>query len=71
MFFLRTLRTCTLRPVQFVRNGNVIGGKLMDGCEIYRTAEIVLGKISGMKFTRRYDKETGYFELMPDVLSPN
>lgn len=42
----------------------------MDGCEIYRTAEIVLGKIAGMKFKRTYDSETGYFELQPVVKPP-
>ena len=78
----------------------MIGGKLLDGCEVYRTAEIILGKIMGtlyidksnlfsktknivlniislillntvgMRFRRKYDKETGYFELAPDVISP-
>ena len=43
--------------------GNVIGGHVKEGCIVYTTAEIVLGQEEGMKFTREYDKETGFKEL--------
>lgn len=44
-------------------SGKVIGGHLLDGCRIYTTAEIVIGKLSNLKFSREYDEETGFKEL--------
>lgn len=46
--------------------GKVFGGHLMDGCEIFTTAEIVLGESSELRFTRQMDEETGYGELVID-----
>jgi predicted DNA-binding protein with PD1-like motif len=43
--------------------GRTIGGHLVEGCEIYTTAEIVIGEASGMVFSRETDKATGYKEL--------
>lgn len=43
--------------------GRVSGGHLMDGCEIYTTAEIVIAEMSGMVFKRKHDPETGFSEL--------
>jgi uncharacterized protein len=43
--------------------GHVYGGHLMDGCIIYTTAEIAIGDLEGLKFTREMDPETGYKEL--------
>lgn len=44
--------------------GKTIGGHLMPGCIIYTTAEIVLGVLPGIRFTRPVDPETTYDELM-------
>ena len=46
------------------KNGLVWGGHLCDGCEIYTTAEIVLGELEEYTFTREFDPSTGYKELV-------
>lgn len=46
------------------KNGNVIGGHLKEGCTIYTTAEIVIGDINNLVFTRALDKNTGFKELV-------
>ncbi|MFL6286753.1 MAG: PPC domain-containing DNA-binding protein [Pyrinomonadaceae bacterium] len=43
--------------------GRTVGGHLVEGCQIYTTAEIVIGEVSGMVFSRETDKATGYKEL--------
>ncbi|MDV3352176.1 DNA-binding protein [Leptothoe sp. LEGE 181152] len=43
--------------------GQVIGGHLMDGSNIYTTAEIVLGIVPDAIFKREIDPLTGYIEL--------
>lgn len=43
--------------------GRVIGGHLLPGCRVYTTAEIVLGDLAGLAFSRPVDPETGYAEL--------
>jgi predicted DNA-binding protein with PD1-like motif len=44
-------------------NGNVRGGHLMQGSQIYTTAEVVIGELDGMDFSREIDGETGFREL--------
>ncbi len=43
--------------------GRTIGGHLVEGCQIYTTAEIVIGEARGIVFGRAADKLTGYEEL--------
>lgn len=43
--------------------GRTIGGHLQPGCLIYTTAEIVVGDIDNLAFSRTFDPETGYPEL--------
>ena len=43
--------------------GRTIGGHLQPGCLIYTTAEIVVGDIETLVFSRTFDPETGYPEL--------
>jgi len=43
--------------------GQTYGAHLMDGCEIYTTAEIVIANLDGKRFLRSFDPETGYPEL--------
>jgi uncharacterized protein len=43
--------------------GTTIGGHLNDGCIIYTTAEIILGELSDLTFTRSPDPQTGFLEL--------
>lgn len=45
-------------------NGNTIGGHLKDGCIIDTTAEVCLLEFEDIKFSRKYDKNTGYEELV-------
>lgn len=44
--------------------GRVLGGHLMDGSEIYTTAEIVLLESRELRFERVHDGGTGYKELV-------
>ena len=46
------------------QEGRVIGGHLMDGCEIHTTAEIVLLENNDLTFSREMDSVTGYQELV-------
>lgn len=43
--------------------GRTIGGHLMDGNLIYTTAEIVVGELEDVHFSRPIDPETTYDEL--------
>jgi predicted DNA-binding protein with PD1-like motif len=43
--------------------GRTIGGHLVEGSIIYTTAEIVVGELKGVRFTREQDAQTGYKEL--------
>lgn len=43
--------------------GRVSGGHLMEGSQIYTTAEIVLGMVPDVIFKREHDIQTGYKEL--------
>ncbi len=49
-------------------DGKVIGGHLKKGCTIYTTAEIVIGELPGLEFTREPDKSTGFVELIVNKL---
>lgn len=44
--------------------GRVWGGHLMDGSEIFTTAEIILGENQDLVFSRENDGHTGYKELV-------
>jgi predicted DNA-binding protein with PD1-like motif len=44
-------------------NGKTTGGHLVAGCEIYTTAEIVIGEALGLRMTREPDTASGYNEL--------
>ena len=54
---------CHLHIAASDGQGHVTGGHLMDGSQIYTTAEIVLGIIPDTVFTREKDALTGYKEL--------
>ncbi|WP_321392273.1 PPC domain-containing DNA-binding protein [uncultured Desulfuromusa sp.] len=43
--------------------GQTLGGHLLEGCRIYTTAEIVIGVLPKVNFTREFDPETGFEEL--------
>ncbi|MAT42361.1 MAG: DNA-binding protein [Anaerolineaceae bacterium] len=43
--------------------GRTYGAHLMDGSEIYTTAEIVLAELDSLRFLRTFDPQTGYPEL--------
>ena len=44
--------------------GRTIGGHLLEGCKIYTTAEIVVGVMPDVIFTREPDPTFGYRELV-------
>ena len=44
--------------------GRTIGGHLLDGCRVYTTAEIVLGELPALAFSRETDATFGYKELV-------
>lgn len=46
------------------KGGRTVGGHLTDGCIIYTTAEIVIGELTDLVFTRKPDAQTGYDELV-------
>ncbi len=46
------------------KDGNTIGGHLKKGCSIYTTAEIVIGELDDAKFSREFDKQTEFKELI-------
>lgn len=54
---------CHLHIAVANRQGRVMGGHLLQGAHIYTTAEVVLGIIPAIIFTREYDGLTGYKEL--------
>lgn len=43
--------------------GRTYGAHLMDGSEVYTTAEIILGDLDDFRFLRSFDPQTGYPEL--------
>lgn len=43
--------------------GKTLGGHLMEGNEVYTTAEIVIAAMQDVRFLRTHDPETGYPEL--------
>jgi len=45
------------------KDGKVIGGHLLPGCKIHTTAEIIIGELDDLFFTREDDPETGFKEL--------
>lgn len=50
--------------------GRTFGGHLVEGCRIYTTAEIALGELTGLRFSREKDKASGYDELKIDAGRP-
>jgi predicted DNA-binding protein with PD1-like motif len=44
--------------------GRTIGGHLLEGCQVYTTAEIVLGELPQLEFRREKDETFGYQELV-------
>lgn len=45
------------------RNGNVLGGHLLDGCVVRTTLELTVQEINGLRMLRSRDEQTGYEEL--------
>lgn len=46
------------------KDGKTIGGHLKEGCPVHTTAEIVIGELDDTKFSREFDEETGFKELV-------
>ncbi len=43
--------------------GVTLGGHLVEGCQVYTTAEIIIGVLPAYRFTREPDPKSGYNEL--------
>ncbi len=43
--------------------GAILGGHICSGCLIYTTAEIMIGQLPHLLFTRQPDSKTGFLEL--------
>jgi len=43
--------------------GKAYGAHLLEGCEVYTTAEFVIAALDGQSFLRTHDPETGFPEL--------
>lgn len=52
-------------------SGRTFGAHLMQGSEIYTTAEIVLAGLPDVRFDRLFDPQTGYPELDIQPISKN
>jgi predicted DNA-binding protein with PD1-like motif len=50
--------------------GRTLGGHLLAGCRVYTTAEIVLGALPELEFTRETDPTFGYKELVVKPVLP-
>ncbi len=46
------------------KDGKTWGGHLLDGCEIYTTAEILIAELPDHQFSREKDNQTGFAELV-------
>jgi len=51
--------------------GKTTGGHLMDGNLVYTTAELVIAKLHGYRFSREIDSQTGFLELVIDKVNLN
>ena len=45
-------------------DGVTVGGHLTDGCVVYTTAEVVVGELPALVFTREPDAASGFNELV-------
>ena len=55
---------CHLHMALADHQGNVVGGHVLEGCEVFTTAEIVIGECVNHVFSREHDEETGFDELV-------
>ncbi len=46
--------------------GRTVGGHLVKGCRVYTTAEVAIGELADLRFSRETDPESGYAELKID-----
>ena len=48
------------------RDGNMLGGHMLDGCIVRTTLEIIVKEIDGVRLPRVKDEQSGYEELNPE-----
>lgn len=48
------------------RDGNMLGGHMLDGCIVRTTLEIIVQEIDGVRLPRVKDEQSGYEELNPE-----
>lgn len=49
------------------RDGNMLGGHMLDGCLVRTTLELTVQEINGLRMLRTRDEQSGYDELEPEV----
>jgi hypothetical protein len=52
------------------KTGKTLGGHMFDGCKVYTTAEIIIGALDDIVFSREQDTQTGFRELQITNLKP-
>ena len=60
---------CHLHIAVADRKGQTLGGHLMEGSLVFTTAELVLGQIQELEFSREIDPQTGFKELVVKTVS--
>jgi len=61
---------CHLHVALSGSDGKAVGGHLKYGCIVKFTAEIVVGELEGLRFTREPDEATGFKELVVSGTKP-
>ena len=51
------------------KNGRVVGGHVIGNMLVHTTAEVVLGECNDVKFSRVFDENTGFDELVIEKTS--
>ncbi len=51
------------------QNGKTLGGHLKEGSTVRTTAEVVIGTLPGIRFSRETDPSTGHRELLIEAAS--
>lgn len=46
------------------KQGNVIGGHVFGEMNVFTTAEVVIGECVDLNFTREFDRQSGFDELV-------
>lgn len=51
-------------------DGHMVGGHLLEGCEVRTTLEVAINELGGVRLKRALDEHTGFSELQPETIEP-